>query len=194
MCANNVVRALLSVGGQVAIGQVIAGQVLVPHVAGAVVNRQGETWESAQVDLDGRQARGRADGIVVNKFDVRKVQVPIVLSLIDDHSQYLGHSVVHPLNAPVTVGIIGDSSKLAHAQQLIYSLKKLGAELQAVVREYGARATHKGMYWFTRILAVPSAVNSAAVRGKNMSARRLKRSVNSKIKVLPRGVTGREPK
>ena len=46
------------------------------------------------------------------------------------------------------------------------------------------------MYWFTRILAVPSPVNSAAVTG-NMSARRLKRSANSKMYVLPRGVTRR---
>ena len=50
------------------------------------------------------------------------MQVPIVLSLVDDHTQHLGHSVVYPLNAPVTVGMIGACSKLAHAQQLIYSL------------------------------------------------------------------------
>ena len=122
MCANNVVRALLPAGGQLAIGQVVAGQTLVPHDAGAVENRQGETWGSAHVDLVGGQARRRADGIVVSKLDVRKMQVPIVLSLVDHYSQHLGHSVVHPLNAPVTVGMIGACSKLAHAQQLIYSL------------------------------------------------------------------------
>ena len=38
---------------------------------------------------------------------------------------------------------------------------------------------YKGMYWVTRILAVPCGVNSTAVTG-NMSARRLKRSVNSR--------------
>ena len=54
VCANNVVRALFSVGGQVAIGQVVSGQTLVPHDAGAVGNRQGETWKSAHVDLVGR--------------------------------------------------------------------------------------------------------------------------------------------
>ena len=36
VCANNVVRALLPIGGQGAIGQVVAGQTLVPHDAGAV--------------------------------------------------------------------------------------------------------------------------------------------------------------
>ena len=122
MCANNVIHALLSVGGQVTIGQVVAGQTLVPHDAGAVENRQGETWESAHVDLLRRQAHRRADGIVVSEFDVRKMQVSIVLSLVDDHSQPLDHSAVHPFNAPVTVGMIGACSKLSHAQQLIYSL------------------------------------------------------------------------
>ena len=46
VCANNVVRALLPVGCQVTIGQVVAGQTLVSHDTDAVENRQGETWES----------------------------------------------------------------------------------------------------------------------------------------------------
>ena len=123
-CARTMsfVRFCLSVGGQIAISQVVVGQTLVPHDAGAVENRQGETWESAHVDLVGRQACRRADGIAVSEFDVRKMQVPNVLLLVDDHSQHLGHSVVHPLNSPVTVGMIGACSKLAHAQQLICSL------------------------------------------------------------------------
>ena len=112
----------LSVGDHVAIRQVVADQTLVPHDAGAVENRQVETWKSAHVDLVGRQAHRRADGIVVREFDVRTMQVPIVLSLVDDHSQHLGHGVVHPLNASVTVGMIGACSKLAHAKQLIYRL------------------------------------------------------------------------
>ena len=126
VCANNVARALLSVGDQVALGQVVADQTLVPHDADAIKNRQGETWESAHVDLVGRQTRRRAVEIVVSEFNVRKMQVPIVSSLVDDRTQHLGHSVVHPINAPVTVGMTGASSKLAHVQQLIYSLCKLG--------------------------------------------------------------------
>ena len=42
--ANNVVRALLPVGGQVTIGQVVTGQALVSRYSGAFENRQGETW------------------------------------------------------------------------------------------------------------------------------------------------------
>ena len=50
------------------------------------------------------QTRRRADRIVVSELDVRELQIPDVLLLVDDHSQHLGHSVVHPLNASVTVG------------------------------------------------------------------------------------------
>ena len=54
MFANNVVRALLPVCGQVAIGQVVAGQTLVSRDSGAFENRQGETWKPTHVNLVGR--------------------------------------------------------------------------------------------------------------------------------------------
>ena len=85
VCADNVVRAILPVGGQVAIGQVVTGQTLVSHDASVVENRQGETLESVHVGLVGRQTRRRADGIVASEFDVRQMQVSIVLSRVVDH-------------------------------------------------------------------------------------------------------------
>ena len=42
VCTDNVVRALLRVGGQVAVDQVVTGQTLVSHDTSAVENRQGE--------------------------------------------------------------------------------------------------------------------------------------------------------
>ena len=122
VCADNVVRALLPFDGQVAIGQVVTDQTLVSHDTSAVETRQGEPWESAHVDLVERQSRRRADGVVVSEFYVGPMQVSITLSLVDDDSQYLCHSVIYPLNAPVTVGMIGTCSKLVHTQQLMYSL------------------------------------------------------------------------
>ena len=74
------------------------------------------------MELVGLQARRRAGGIVVSELDVRKTQVLFVSLPVDDHSQYLDHVVVHPLNALVTVGMIGTWSKLAHTQQVIYSM------------------------------------------------------------------------
>ena len=122
VCAENVVRALFPVGGQVAKGQVVTGQTLVSHDTSAVENRQGEPWESAHVEIVGRQTRRRANGNIVSEFYVGQIQVLIVLSLVDDHSQHFGHSVVYPLNAPITVGMIRAYSKLVHTQLLIYSL------------------------------------------------------------------------
>ena len=74
------------------------------------------------MDVVGRQTRRRADGVVVSEFNVGEMQFPIVLSLVDDHSQHLGHSVIYPLNAAVTRGVIGACSRFVHTQQLIYIL------------------------------------------------------------------------
>ena len=53
---------------------------------------------------------------------------------------------------------------------------------------------HRGMKRFTRMCAVPSAVNSAVVTA-NMSARRLiKRSVKRRMYEFPRAVIGTGPK
>ena len=63
--ANNIVRVLLSVCSQAAIGQVVAGQTLVSRDSGAFENRQKKTWKSIHVNRVGRQTRHRADRIVV---------------------------------------------------------------------------------------------------------------------------------
>ena len=83
--------------------------------------------------------QNRADRIVVSEFDVSEPQIPVVLSLVDDRSRHLGHCVVHPLNDPVAVRMIGACGRLVDSQQLVHSLCKLEAELQAFVREDGAR-------------------------------------------------------
>ena len=109
------------------------------------------------------------------------MQVPIVLSLVDDHSQHLGHSVVYPLNAPVTVGMIGACRKLVHAQQLIHSLRNLGAELQSVVREYGARAPPQGDVLVHQDIGYTLRGELSGSDGERVGPRRLKLSVNSRM-------------
>ena len=104
--ANSFVRVLLSVCSQVTVGQVVVVRTLASRDSSAFVNRQRETRKSTHVNLVGRQTRRRANRIVVCQLDVREMQVPVVLSFIDDHSQHLNHSVVHPLNASVTVWMI----------------------------------------------------------------------------------------
>ena len=102
--ANNIVRALLSICSQVATGQVVTGQTLVSRDSGVFENHQRQTWKSTHVNLVGHQTRRRSDRIVVSELDVRELQIPVVLSFIDDHSQHLGHSVVHPLTPPLPFG------------------------------------------------------------------------------------------
>ena len=122
MFANNIVRALQSVCSQVSVGQVVASQTLASRNFGVFENRQRETWESIHVNLIGRQTRRRTDRIVVCELDVTELQIPVVLSFVDDHSQHLSHSLVHPLNGSVTVWMIGACGKLTHSQKLVDSL------------------------------------------------------------------------
>ena len=138
--ANNIARALLPVCRQVVVGQVVAGQTPVSRDYVAFENHQGGTWTSANVNPIEHQTRRRADGVGVCELDVRELQIPVVLSFADDHSQHLRHSVLYPLNASVAVWKAGACGKLGRSQQLIDSLWKLGAEQGVVVPEYGARA------------------------------------------------------
>ena len=119
--ANNTIRALLSVCSQVVRDQVVAGQTLASRYSGSFENRQ-ETWKPTHVNLVGRQTCRRADRIIVSELDVTEPQTSVVLPLVDDHSQHLSHSVVHPLNAPVAVRMIRACGKLADSQQLVYIL------------------------------------------------------------------------
>ena len=52
--SNNVVRALLSVGGQITIGQVVTGQARVSRYSRAFEKHQTETWKSTHVNVVGR--------------------------------------------------------------------------------------------------------------------------------------------
>ena len=69
----------------------------------------------------GGLTRRRADRIVVNKLDVRELKIPLILALVDDYSQFLGHGVIHPLNAYVAVWKVGGCDKFMGAQKLINS-------------------------------------------------------------------------
>ena len=85
----------MTVGGEVAVFQVMAGEALM--VSGVVVFEDGEGKAGEAVHnmhlIRGQRGAG-ADGIVVSKFHVRQVDVPVVLSFVDDHRQHLSHGVV----------------------------------------------------------------------------------------------------
>ena len=118
--------------------------------------------------LAGRQTRRHADRILVWQLDVRKLQIPVVLSSIDDHSQNVSHSVVHLLSASVTVRIIGGCGKLAHSQQLVDSCKNLEQKSRPLSESMARGHPRRGMYWLTRMLTVPSAVKLGGSDGKHI--------------------------
>ena len=53
MFADDIVRSLLVIGRQVAVGEMIAGQALAAEDAGAFKNRQREARKPAHVDVVG---------------------------------------------------------------------------------------------------------------------------------------------
>ena len=61
------------------------------------------------------------------------MSIPIITSLVDDHSEHLSHGMIHALDAAVAVRIIGPCRNFLHAVQLLDSVRQLGAELEAVV-------------------------------------------------------------
>ena len=71
--------------------------------------------------------------------------IPIILPLVDDHSEHLSHGMIHALDAAVAVRMIGSCHNFAHAEELVNSVRQLGAELEAVVGEKTNGASQSGM-------------------------------------------------
>ena len=131
----NIVCALLSACSQIAVDQVVGSQTLVFRESRTFESCQRETWTSNHVDPFGSQTRRRAYRIVVCELDVRGLQTPVVSALVGDHSQHLGHGVVHPSNASVPVWMIGACGKFVHRtpqkteKQLVKAWRRTGGSL-----------------------------------------------------------------
>ena len=102
---------------------------------GAVENCKREARKSAHVYLVGGQVIGGAGRIVVGELHVRQLRISIVLAFVDDHSQHVGHCVVNALHTTVIACMLGAGGDSSNTKKLIYDVGKLGAELEAVVRE-----------------------------------------------------------
>ena len=48
------------------------------------------------------------------------MDVPVVLSFVDDHCQHLSHGVVDALDATVAVGVLGVRRDFSHAEELVH--------------------------------------------------------------------------
>ena len=80
---------MLSLAGEVAVGEVVAVKALVSTTVGSIKDGEGEAWESSEMDFVRGKARGRADRVVVKVFDVGQVYVPFVLVIVADHGEHL---------------------------------------------------------------------------------------------------------
>ena len=97
---DDIVRALLTVGRRVAVSEVVAGQALVAGGPGAFEDRKREVRKPIHVDPDGSSTGGSADRIVVRKFDVWELLIPVILELIDHYYQHLGHHLCFTRSTP----------------------------------------------------------------------------------------------
>ena len=73
------------------------------------------------------QPGGGADEIVVSKFHVCHVDVPVVLSFVDDHRQYLSRSVIDALDATVAVRAVGARRDYSLVEELVHGKRLIGA-------------------------------------------------------------------
>ena len=120
MFTNQRIRTPLAVGGEVAVFQVVAREALVASGVVVFEGGEGKAGEAIHMHLIRCQPGGGADGIAVSKFHVWQVDVPVVLSFVDDHRQHLSHGVVDALDATVAVGVVGARRDFSHAEELVH--------------------------------------------------------------------------
>ena len=68
--AHEFIGSLLSLAGEVAVGELVAVKALVSTTVGSIEDGEGEARESSEMDFVRGKARGRADRIVVGVFDM----------------------------------------------------------------------------------------------------------------------------
>ena len=83
--SHKVVGALLTLASEVAIGESVAVEVLVGTTVRSIKEGESGAPEASDVDFIGGKARGGANGVVIDVFDVGKMDVPVVLVFVTDH-------------------------------------------------------------------------------------------------------------
>ena len=106
----------------------VASQSLVGGDSSTLENREREAWQPTNMDLVESQTRGGADGIVLRKFDMKELFIPVVLEIVDGHCQHLGHRVVYTFGPIVAVWVVGPGGNFPNSDKLINGVRKLGAE------------------------------------------------------------------
>ena len=83
--SHNFIGALLAFASEVAIGELIAVEALMGTTVRSIKDGEGKARKASDVDFIGGKARGGANGVVIGVFDVRKMDVPVVLVFVTDH-------------------------------------------------------------------------------------------------------------
>ena len=83
--SHKFVGALLAFASEVAIGELIAVEVLMGTTVRSIKDGEGKAREASDVDFIGGKARGGANGVVIGVFDVGQMDVPVVLVFVTDH-------------------------------------------------------------------------------------------------------------
>ena len=123
--ADDIVRVLLAVRRQVGVGEVVAGQALVTGDPSALENCERGPRQPTLMDFAGSQTRGGADRAVVRKRDVRELSIPLVLDLVHDHRQHLGHRVTYVFYPTVAVWVVRAGGDFPNLEKLTNDLRKL---------------------------------------------------------------------
>ena len=75
------------------------------------------------MDLVGSSTGCSADRIAVRKFDERELLIPVILELVDHHSQHLGHRVVHTLHPTVAIWLVGAGGNFPNPKELVGGMR-----------------------------------------------------------------------
>ena len=66
-----------------------------------------------------------ADRIIVRKFDVRELFIPVILEIVDHHCQHLGHLLIHTLHYIIAISVVGAGGNFPNPKKLVDDMRKL---------------------------------------------------------------------
>ena len=78
-------RTLLALASKVAVGELVAIEVLMYTTVRSIKDGEREAWQASIMDFIGGEARGGANRVVVGVFGMGKMDVPVVLVFVTDH-------------------------------------------------------------------------------------------------------------
>lgn len=89
----------------------------------------------------GSQAYGLADRVVVDELDVRKDDIPVVLSLIDGDRENLCQGVIDTCGAAVSLRVVRTGGDLVDAQECVDGGGEFGGKLKSIIGDESFRAS-----------------------------------------------------